>query len=250
MRPVHIRPDLESLSAAVAEILAARIAAAAARQGRCSFVLSGGRTPRRLYELLRDRFADRIPWPQVDLFWSDERYVPYDDPQSNYRLAREALLDGIAIPVGNVHPIPTQYADPAEAAEAYEALIRSYFGTRPPRFDILLLGMAANGHVASLFPGHPALYERRRWIVAATVPAHPPRRVTMTFALLNKAAEVVFLVAGAAKADAVRRALAPGTTADEIPAVGVSPRSGAVTWWLDAEAAAKLGSEVPRADIP
>ncbi|MDR7551109.1 MAG: 6-phosphogluconolactonase [Armatimonadota bacterium] len=249
MRQVRVLPDLESLSIALASALAGRIAAAA-RQGRCSVVLSGGRTPRRLYELLRDRFADRIPWPQVDLFWSDERYVPHDDPRSNYGMARLALLDGILIPAENVHPMPTQYADPEEAAREYEAVIGRYFGTRPPRFDVLLLGMAANGHVASLFPGHPALHERRRWIVAATVPADPPRRLTMTFPLINEAAQVDFLVAGPAKAEAVRRALAPGTTADEIPAVGVSPRSGAVTWWLDAEAAAKLGSEVPRADIP
>lgn len=240
MRQVRVLPDLESLSSAVAGSLAGQIGGAVARQGRCSLVLSGGRTPRRLYELLAERFADGIPWRQVDLFWSDERYVPGDDPRSNYRLARLALLDGIAIPAQNVHPMPTHHGDPEEAAQEYETLIRGYFNARPPRFDLLLLGMAANGHVASLFPGHPALHERERWIVAATVPADPARRLTMTFPLINEAAAVAFVVAGAAKAEAVRRAMAPGTAVDEIPAVGVSPRSGPVTWWLDAEAAAKL----------
>jgi len=221
-------------------MLAGRITAAVARQGRCALVLSGGRTPRRLYELLRGRFGQEIPWPQVDLFWSDERYVPYDDPQSNYGLARSALLGGISIPAENVHPMPTQHSDPEEAAQEYETLIQRYFSGRSPRFDLLLLGMAANGHVASLFPGHPALHERRRWIVAVTVPADPPRRLTMTFPLINQAAEVAFLVAGPAKAEAVRRALHPGTPVEDTPAVGVLPASGTVAWWLDAEAAAKL----------
>jgi len=249
LRQVHVAADLESLSALAAEMLAGRITAAISRQGRCALVLSGGRTPRRLYELLGTRFGQMIPWPQVDLFWSDERYVPFDDPQSNYRLARSALLDAISIPAGNVHPMPTHHRDPAEAAEQYEALVRSYFHGRPPRFDLLLLGMAANGHIASLFPGHPALHEHRRWIVAVTVPADPPQRLTMTFPLINQAAEVAFVVAGPAKAEAVRRALQPGTPLEDIPAVGVAPTSGTVAWWLDAQAAGRLGPEVHPTEI-
>lgn len=243
MTDLRILPDLESLSLAAAETLADQIRAVVSRQGRCALVLTGGRTPRRMYELLAERPDPAIPWSQVDLFWCDERYVPYDDPRSNYRLARDALLDRISIPARNVHPMPTH--DVAlEGAREYEALIRSYFGDAPPRFDLLLLGMAANGHVASLFPHHPALAERDRWIVAVTVDADPPHRLTMTFPLINQAAAVWFIVAGSTKADTVRRAMA-GTAIDEIPAVGVSPGSGTVTWWLDAEAGAKLGSPEP-----
>jgi 6-phosphogluconolactonase len=194
-----------------------------------------------MYDLLAERFAAAIPWPHVDLFWCDERYVPYDDPRSNYRLARLALLDRISIPVGNVHPMPTHDVALAGARE-YEALIRSYFGDAPPRFDLLLLGMAANGHVASLFPHHPALDERTRWIAAVTVDADPPHRLTMTFPLINQAAAVWFLVAGSTKADVVRRAMQPETAVDDVPAAGVSPESGAVTWWLDAAAAAGLAT--------
>lgn len=232
--------DLESLSLAVAGMLAETIGTTVAGGARCSLVLTGGRTPRRLYELLAERFAWTVPWSQVDVFWCDERYVASDDPRSNYRLARLALLDRIPMPAGNVHPIPTHHADPEDAAREYESVIRGYFHERSPRFDLLLLGMAANGHVASLFPHHLALPERDRWVVAATVPADPPERVTMTLPLINQAASISFLVAGSTKAEAVRRALRPGTAVDDVPAAGVAPESGRVTWWLDAAAAAHL----------
>ena len=247
MRELRVLPDLEALSLAVAESLADQIGTAVDRRGRCALVLTGGRTPRRMYELLAERFATTIPWPQVDVFWCDERYVSPDDPRSNYRLARLTLLDRVAIPPENVHPMPTDPADPDDAAREYEALIRGHFQPGPPRFDLVLLGMAANGHVASLFPHHPALSERDRWIIAATVPADPPQRLTMTFPLINQAAAVAFVVAGPTKAEAVRRALQPATTVDDVPASGVSPESATVTWWLDAAAAARLGPTPPPA---
>jgi len=242
LRELRVLPDLESLSQAVAESLADRIGAAVAQRGRCALVLPGGRTPRRLYELLAERHATAIPWPRVDLFWGDERYVPPDDPRSNYRLARLTLLDRVAIPAGNVHAMPTHHADPDGGARQYEALLRGYFQAGPPRFDLILLGMAADGHVASLFPHHPALTERHRWVIAATVPADPPHRLTMTFPLINEAGAVAFVVSGPAKAEAVRRVLLPGTAVDDVPAVGVAPESVVVTWWLDAAAAGGLSA--------
>lgn len=242
MRELRVLPDLESLSLAVAEALADQIGASVNGHGRCALVLTGGRTPRRMYELLAERFASTIPWTRIDLFWCDERYVPHDDPRSNYRLADLTLLDHIAIPPENVHPMPTHHADPSEAAREYEALIHGHFRGGPPKFDLLLLGLAANGHVASLFPHHPALSERERWVLAATVDADPPQRLTMTFPLINQARAVAFLVSGPTKADVVRRALQPTTAVEEVPAAGVSPTAGTVTWWLDAAAAAGLGA--------
>jgi len=238
---LRVFDDLESLSRAAAEGLAAQIQDVVARRGRCSFVLTGGRTPRRMYELLAERFGEAIPWAQVDLFWGDERYAPPDHPQSNFRMARLALLDRVKVPSTNAHPIPTHYEDPQHAAAAYEELLRDYFRGRPPRFDMLLLGMAANGHVASLFPHQPSLHERTRWVIAVEVPADPPQRITMTFPLINQAAHIAFLVAGPTKGEAVRRALQPGSKIEDVPAAGIAPVSGSVTWWLDASAAALLG---------
>lgn len=248
MRGVCVLSDREALSLAVAAALAEDVRSIVGQRGRCSLVLAGGTTPRRMYELLAERFAAAVPWPQVDLFWGDERYVPPDDPQSNYGMARRVLLEHLPVPSGNVHPMPTHCADPGDAAAAYEALIRDYFRGRPPRFDLLLLGMGADGHVASLFPRHPALRVRARWVVAATVPADPPQRLTLTLPLINQAAAVIFLVAGAAKADAVRRALQPGMRVDDVPASGVRPAAGTVAWWLDAAAAAGLGAAEERRD--
>lgn len=240
MTALEVFDDLDSLSRATADAVAAQLAEIAAARGRCAFALTGGRTPRRMYELLAERHAADIPWRMIDLFWGDERYVPHDHPQSNYRLARTALLDRIAVPAENVHPMPTGHEDPDAAARAYEELLRRHFRGRDASFDLLLLGMAANGHVASLFPHHPALRERARWVVAAEVPAEPARRITLTFPLINRARSVAFLVAGPAKAEAVARAMRPGTTPEEVPAAGVRPVSGDVRWWLDRSAAALL----------
>lgn len=245
MRRVRILDDLESLSRAAAEGLATQIQKVIGRRRRCSFVLTGGRTPRRTYELLADRFGDAIPWDQVDLFWGDERYVPHDHPLSNYRLARLSMLDRVRVPSQNIYPIPTHDPDPKRAAKDYEEIVRDYFRVRAPRFDVLLLGMAANGHVASLFPHAVSLREPTRWVIAVEVPADPPQRITMTFPLINQAAHVAFLVAGPTKAEAVRRALQRGSSAEEVPAAGVAPKSGSVTWWLDAAAASLLGPAEP-----
>ncbi|MGH2398980.1 MAG: 6-phosphogluconolactonase [bacterium] len=240
MSEVRTYPDLESLSLAAAEGLAAEIQQVVERRHKCSFVLTGGRTPRRMYELLALRFGATIPWAQVDLFWGDERYVPHDDPRSNYRLARVSLLDQVAVPPQNIHPMPTDHADSADAADEYEEFLRRYLSGRRRGFDVLLLGMAANGHVASLFPQQPSLHERERWVIATEVPADPPQRITMTLPLINEAAYVAFLVAGPSKAEAVRRALEPGASLDDVPASGVAPKSGRVVWWLDSSAAAQL----------
>lgn len=239
-RRLRIFPDLEALSLAAADALAAQIQAAVQERERCAVVLTGGRTPRRLYELLAGRHNATIPWRQVDLFWGDERYVPYDDPRSNYRLARLALLDHVAVPPENVHPMPTYHADPRDAAAEYEQSLRDYLAGGAARLDVVLLGLADNGHVASLFPHHRALREEHRWVTAVEVPADPPQRLTMTFPIINLAATVLFLVAGEAKARAVARALRPENRVEEVPAAGVVPASGDVTWWLDAAAAAQL----------
>lgn len=234
---VRVYPDLETLSAAAASSVAASIREAVARSGRCVVALAGGRTPRRMYELLAE---DRdVPWRAVRLWWGDEWYVDRDHPASNYRMVRTALLDRVAIPQDNVHPMPTHLGDPHEAAAAYEDRLRAELGPDDPAFDLVLLGMGADGHVASLFPGSPAVLETERWVVAVWGGTPPTVRLTLTLPVLNRARRVDVLVAGEEKRRALRRALEGPVDALSCPASAVRPRDGVLVWWVDAAAAGR-----------
>lgn len=239
--------DADALARAAAEELAAAAARAVALRGAFTLALAGGSTPRRLYALLADRgapYRDRIPWARTQVFFGDERPVPPDHPESNYRMAREALLDHV--PVASVHRIHGE--DPAGAA-AYEAELRSFFRIpadgAPPRLDLVLLGLGPDGHTASLFPGTPALDERVRWVVSSFVARLGTRRTTLTLPVLNRA-RVLFLVSGAEKAGALARVLAPPAGEPLLPAARVRPDGGAL-WVVDAAAARDLGPSA-RAD--
>ena len=231
---IRVYPNLEALSRAAAESLVELAAAAVAQTGCFSVALSGGQTPRRLYQLLASDYRGRIVWPRVEVFWGDERYVPHDDPRSDYRMARETLLAGVPLPRENIHPMPTDPADPEEAAQAYERVLRAHFPSRPwPRFDLVLLGLGAEGHTASLFPGSPALAEERRWVVAAEAEVAPPQRLTLTLPAINHGAHVHFLVAGEEKREALAQALAEPPDVARCPASGVRPLDGELVWWVD-----------------
>jgi 6-phosphogluconolactonase len=236
---VRIYPDLAALSQAVARTLVEQVNSSIAGGGIFSLVLAGGNTPRALYRLLSGAYRDRIPWQQVHVFWGDERYVPPDDPRSNYRMAEESLLSQVPIPPGNVHPMPTSYPLAEEEAGAYESVLRAHFNSSWPRFDLVLLGLGAEGHTASLFPGSPALREQQRWVMAVQTPAEPPLRLTLTLPALNHAACVYFLAAGAEKAGALSQAVAAARPLNSCPASMVQPEQGKVVWWAD-EAAAGL----------
>lgn len=234
---VRVFPDVDELSLGVAGAVVRTINDAVRSQGRCALVLSGGSTPRPLYGLLASRFRGQIPWAHVHVFWGDERYVPPADPHSNYRMARETLLDRVPCPAANVHPMPTHLSDPDAAARDYEAVVRSYFAGEPPAFDLVLLGLGEEGHTASLFPGSTALEERTRWVVAVKTPADPPTRLTLTLPVLNRAAHAYFLVAGASKGRALHHILSGAADPGVFPAAGVRLDSGTVTWWVDRDAA-------------
>ena len=238
MKPeVRIFADVTELSLRAAEATVERVNDAARRSGRCSIVLSGGSTPRTLYRLLASQFREQIPWTHLHVFWGDERYVAPDDPRSNYRMAREALLDHVPCPPANIHPMPTGSATADVAAQNYERMLKTYFGHEPPQFDLLLLGLGEDGHTASLFPGSPALAERTRWVVATETPADPPLRLTLTLPVLARAATVYFLVAGSSKAQALHHILEGTADANVYPAAGVRPENGALKWWVDRAAA-------------
>ena len=233
---VRIQPDGETLSREVARAVFHRVREILNAADHFSFALAGGETPRRLYQTLATEYRDRIAWPRLHVFWGDERYVPHDDPRSNVRLAREALLDHVPIPGDNVHPMPTGLPAPEEAAAAYEQTLRRWFPGPWPRFDLVLLGMGSDGHTASLFPGAAAFAERTRWAVAASAPVEPRLRLTLTLPVFNHAALVFFLVAGSEKAAVLGRVLAGPSEA--YPAAAVRPDEGGLVWWVD-EAAAK-----------
>ncbi|HXH62841.1 MAG TPA: 6-phosphogluconolactonase [Gemmatimonadales bacterium] len=251
--------DVEVLpTAALAAEAAARrfvLAAGEAIRSRGAFVvaLSGGSTPRSLYaRLAAEPIGSRVEWSRVQVLWGDERCVPPDDAASNYRMAREMLLDQVRVPEANVHRIRGE-DDPPAAALAYEGVLRGVLGTPvgPPRrtagarIDLVLLGLGDDGHTASLFPGSDTAREETRWVVAARGTARPMWRVTLTPVIINAAAEMLFLVIGGTKAEIVRRVLEGPQDPRVLPAQSIKPTNGRVHWVLDAAAAARLGKEAP-----
>jgi len=222
-------------------------------RGRFTWALAGGSTPEGLYTLLASsEFAARIDWTRVHFFWGDERCVSPDHEQSNYRMARRSLLDAVRPPAAHVHRMQGELA-PALAARAYEQELERCFerslGGGLPRFDLILLGMGADGHTASLFGGTAALGERQRWVVDNQVPQLGAVRLTVTLPLLNAAAHVLFLVAGADKAPRLAAVLSAAPTPDELlPAARVRPSSGELEWLVDAPAAALLPQSFQTSD--
>lgn len=243
MPPVHVLPDIEALSRAAAEETVRIIRSSVSQRGTCALALAGGNTPRSLYRLLGTVFRDQISWEHVHLFWGDERYVPPDDPASNYRMVRDTLLNAVPIPAAQVHPMPTGHEDPNDAAREYEVLLNRQFNDDWPHFDLILLGLAPDGHIASLFPGAKALLEDTRRVLAVRVPKEPPQRLTLTLPAINHATNVIFLVAGRSKAGALHRVLVGPCDVKTCPAVGVEPVQGTVSWWVDEAAATFLSAE-------
>jgi 6-phosphogluconolactonase len=233
----RVFPDIDALSRAALDELLRIMAEAVRQRGRFAVALSGGRTPERLYRLWAEseRQNARTPWEKVHLFWGDERYVPKDDPLSNYRMTREALIAQVPIPPANVHrvPGPEDFATPQAAAEAYEAELRRFFGSNVPAFDLQLLGLGVEGHTASLFPGSPALDEKTQWVMAVEAPAKPPQRLTLTPVVLNQGRNTLFLVSGADKRQIVQALENESPSAlSQYPAGRIRP-AGSCVWFLD-----------------
>ena len=235
----RVLPDLISLSRAALEETLAIIQVTVTKRGRFAIALSGGHTPSKMYSLWTqtEQYRDETPWDRVHLFWSDERYVPADDPRSNYHMARETLISHVPIPAENVHPMPTNLSSPEECARVYEAELRKFFGSELPAFDVQLLGIGEEGHTASLFPGSPVLDEKLRWVAAVRVSAEPPQRITLTPVVLNRGRNTFFLVAGESKR-AILSAIRDesGSKPSQYPAARIRPATEPV-WFLDQAAA-------------
>ncbi len=245
MAQVSVYPDAGRLADAAAEYVASLAAQAVAERGRFTLALSGGGTPRPVYErLAAPALSARIDWARTQLFFGDERCVPPDDPRSNYAMVKEALLERAPVPAANVHRIRGE-DDPERAARDYDALLERLFGrsadgSPAEGFDLVLLGMGENGHTASLFPGSAALGEARRWAAAEHVAALDMWRITLTPALINAARQVAFLVCGAGKAQMLARVLEGPRQPALLPAQIVQPARGELRWMVDAPAAALL----------
>jgi len=234
IRQRHILPDAGAACRALADDFAALARRRVAACGRFTVALAGGTTPAAFYRLLARAYRDRIPWEAVWVFFGDERFVPPDHRDSNYRLVRETLLDHVPIPGANVHPMPTMGLDPETAARRYEALLLTRFDG-PPALDWVLLGVGEDGHTASLFPGFEPPPEA--WVAAVfDAPKPPPRRLTLTYKTFNHAGQVAFLVTGLKKATAVARVFSHSSRS---PARRIQPREE-LTWYLDQAAAGKL----------
>src|ERR1700741_5230505 len=216
---IEILPDPLALAHHVAEWMTE---AALAAHGPFRISLSGGSTPKTLYGLLAsDEFRTRVPWSRVSWYWGDERFVPYDHPDSNYRMTREAMLDKAPVPPQNVHPVPVD-GSAEDAARRYETLLQETYGATSfdpnrPLFDVTLLGLGPDGHTASLLPGEPVLEERRRWVVAVSN-GRPEEGITMTYPVIESSRRVAFPVSGREKA-AIFRAIRAGGT--NVPAARV-----------------------------
>jgi 6-phosphogluconolactonase len=230
MGRIEVLPDPAALAAHVAEWMTD---AALTADAPCRISLSGGSTPKALYTLLASgRFRNRFPWQRVHWYWGDERFVPYDHPESNYRMTRETMLSKAPVPPENVHPIPTD-GDPDDAAQRYERMLQQAYGAATldparPLFDITLLGLGADGHTASLLPGEPVLEERESW-VAAVAHGRPEIRITMTYPAIESSRRVAFLVAGKEKSE-IFSAIRAGDS--EVPAARVRP-VGELFWFVD-----------------
>ncbi len=235
-------PDRTALARNAAQRFVMIARQAIADHGQFTVALSGGSTPRELYALLaQPEFAGQVNWERVHLFWGDERAVPSDDPESNYRMAFETL-GRLPIPAQQVHRIPTELG-PGEAAIAYEHALRDFFKAEEdhfPSFDLVLLGMGANGHTASLFPQSPALHEMTHWVVSQYVGEVKMNRITLTAPILNAADNILFLVTGADKAETVRAVLRGEYRPFDLPAQLIQPTHARVVWLLDRAAASKL----------
>jgi len=243
-----ILDDPPSLFRAAAQEFVWQATAAVKANGRFTVALSGGSTPKSLFTLLASKDRDRLPWTRMFFFWGDERHVPPHHPDSNYRMAYEALLSKVPVPEENIFRVPAENPDANRAAADYEQTVRNFFQLSAgafPRFDLILLGMGPDGHTASLFPGTTALEEKSRLVVANWVEKFKTHRITLTLPVLNQAGVVDFLVSGPDKAETLKEVLEGDEPAELFPSKLIRPTNGRLIWMVDRAAASALST--PRA---
>jgi 6-phosphogluconolactonase len=241
----YVEPDAASLASRAAHHFVEMVSEAVAARGRARIAISGGSTPKAAFQLLADPsqpWRSRMPWDSLDLYWVDERTVPPDAADSNFRMTREALLDHVPLKPDQIHRMEGEL-DPQVAASRYESELRNSFrleGAESPRFDLISLGMGDDGHTASLFPHTDAIHEMSRLVVANQVPQKDTWRITLTWPVINHASSVFFLIAGSDKAEILNQVLTGPRDPERLPSQLIWPSSGILTLILDKAAAAFL----------
>jgi 6-phosphogluconolactonase len=245
-REIRVLSDPQELSRAAADEFVRLAEEATRARGLFSVALAGGSTPKMLYALLAtDAYHARVPWDNVHLFWGDERHVPPDHKDSNFRMTQETLLAKAPVPAANIHRVKSENPDARKAADEYERELRDFFTAHRllagglPRFDLVLLGMGPDGHTASLFPGTHAVREREHWVAAPWVDKFQTYRITLTPPVLNNAAYILFFVSGEEKAETLRIVLEGAEESDRYPSQVIHPANGTLRWLVD-RAAARL----------
>lgn len=236
-----VYPSPMEVIRSAAELFVSLAAKAIDTKGRCTVSLSGGSSPKQLYELLEAGYCDRLDWKSVFFFFGDERYVPFDDPQNNGRMAKITLFDPLSISSDQIFYVDTSL-QPAESAAAYERALKAHFGNDPVVFDIMLLGLGDNSHTASLFPHTPVVHETAALVKDVYVEEVQQHRITLTAPVINHSASIIFLVYGAGKAEAVHHVIHDPKDVDRFPAQLIEPVNGELYWVLDKAAAGLLRS--------
>ena len=243
---IRVSTTPQELFEAAAEVVVHTAKDAVEQRGRFTIALSGGSTPKSLFNLLATNARTVLPWDRMFFFWGDERHVPPTDPESNYRMAEEAMLSKIPVAAGNVFRIPAENPDASAAADAYEQTLRKFFQLGPgevPIFDLILLGMGPDGHTASLFPGSAGLQEKTRLVIANWVDKLKTSRLTLTLPVLNAARCVAFLVSGTDKAAVLKTVLEEDAPAEQYPSKLIRPNNGKLIWLVDRAAASDLSTK-------
>jgi 6-phosphogluconolactonase len=238
---LHIYESAEQLTQAIGSWIYSLIAERLRSNRRFSFVLSGGNTPKSLYQMLASQtYKDKIPWNRIDFFWGDERFVPFDDERNNARMAYDSLLNHVPVQPNQIHPMQTNIA-PEAAVKDYDSLLRGYFkSNKIEGFDLVLLGMGDDGHTLSLFPGTKVVHENKAWVSEFYLEAQQMHRITLTKVLVNQSAFVAFMATGAGKAHALREVLEGENHPDLYPSQVIKPASGELHWFLDKAAASGM----------
>jgi 6-phosphogluconolactonase len=237
---IKVFDNADKLSKVAAELISDISNRAIEKRSNFSFVLSGGSSPKQTYKFLtQSPYKDEIPWNKTYFFWGDERFVPVDDPNNNYNMSKDIFLKKIPVPENHIFPIPTT-GIPADCAIKYEEVVKNFFGSSITTFDLILLGLGDNGHTASLFPHTEVLTEEKRLVKEVFVKELDMFRITMTASLINKAKNILFLVFGKEKAEAVSKIIEGEYNPQNFPAQLIKPLDGTIRWFLDKAAASKL----------